>query len=362
MKSRLKHLAISVVVALIVACVVLFVASKFKNDKANSESGVNGFAMGTTYSVTYFGSNSEDTTKNIANYIENTDKNYLAWRAHESVLYKLNNSDKTGNNVVSVEEITANCIFESLEISKKTNGAMDITARPLIALWGIEDGNVTDFSVPDRFELAEALALVNYDNLHIEDKTTFQFKFMDPNQKLDLGAVAKGYMLDLVYDEYLRSDKEDTFAIVQVGGSTMIVGSKSDGSSWKIGVRDPFGNVDDVICSIEFTKEDMSAADKYCISTSGDYEKYIDVDGVRYHHILDPKTGYPVDNGLTSVTVVCPNGLASDAYSTALYVMGEQKATEYVEAHSEEIIGAIFIDKDGSINVTSGLEGKVNFN
>lgn len=356
MKDRIKSLVFSTAIVVLAAVAVAFAANHFRSKSAYSESMISGFAMGTSYKVVYFGPDSQGVSKDIADYIERTDKESLSHRIDGSTIAKINN--RNNEDVFNVDDMTAyRCISSSIEICEKTNGAVDITARPLIELWGIETKTTEDFKIPDDASINKALSHLNYKELAILGDNKLQF--LDSELQLDLGAVAKGYMLDLIYDEYLSDRKDNTSALIQAGGSTMVVGTKSDGSSWKIGIRDPFGDIDDVICHIEFSKSDMKTSDKLCISTSGDYEKFIEVDGVRYHHILSPYTGYPVQNELTSVTVVCSDGLSSDALSTAFFVMGEEEAIKYIEANKEDGIEAVFIRKDGSINVTSGLKEKV---
>jgi thiamine biosynthesis lipoprotein len=167
------------------------------------------------------------------------------------------------------------------------------------------------------------------------------------NITVDLGAVGKGYALD--YVKGILDTGNLKGAVVAVGGSVMVYGSKTDGSDFRVGIRNPKGAIDEMTGYLSFP-----GGSNICISTSGNYEKYFVVDGVRYHHILDRTTGYPAKSGLASVTVVCENGLYSDALSTACFVLGYEASLPLLEKYNAE---AVFIDDDNGITVTEGLAG-----
>lgn len=135
-------------------------------------------------------------------------------------------------------------------------------------------------------------------------------------------------------------------AVISVGGSILVYGDKGNGHGWNIAIQDPRGATGDVLGVIYLDGEAM-------ISTSGDYEKYFEIDGKRYHHIFDPNTGYPADNGLISVTVVCDNGMLSDVLSTACFVMGLEDGMEYAKTKGVE---AIFVTDEKKVYVTDGLK------
>ncbi|MBQ9279072.1 MAG: FAD:protein FMN transferase, partial [Lachnospiraceae bacterium] len=169
---------------------------------------------------------------------------------------------------------------------------------------------------------------------------------------LDLGATGKGYALDVAYE--MLTEHNISGAMVSVGGSILIYGTKDsykkEDNTWKVGIRDPKGSQEDLIGYLEYPCEEGFS--RY-ISTSGSYEKYIEKDGVRYHHIYDSKTGYPASSGLASVTVVCDNGLKSDGLSTACFVLGYEKSKELLRHYNAE---AVFIDEDNNVTVTDGLK------
>ena len=165
---------------------------------------------------------------------------------------------------------------------------------------------------------------------------------------LDLGAVGKGMGCDLIMD-YLQTQPDVVGMILNLGGSSvMTYGEKPDGSSWKVALTDPRDTEGDYLGAITLDANQF-------LSTSGDYEKYFIEDGIRYHHILDPKTGYPVQNGLTSVTIVCDQGYLADGLSTACFVLGMDAAKPLLEKYDAE---AVFVDEDKNVYVTSGLMDK----
>lgn len=172
--------------------------------------------------------------------------------------------------------------------------------------------------------------------IYIEDQCT-----------LDLGAVGKGIACD-VAQNYLKQQKEVSGAVIAVGGSILLYGSKPDGSNWNVAVQNPRGQDGEAMGV-------LSLSGITNVSTSGDYEKYFMQDGKRYHHILDPSTGYPAESGLISVTVVSDNGLLSDGLSTACFVLGKEKGQKLLETYGAE---GIFIDQNKKVTVTKGLKDK----
>ena len=165
---------------------------------------------------------------------------------------------------------------------------------------------------------------------------------------LDLGAVGKGYGCDMAA-EYLKVT-DAAGACVALGGSIVVYGSKPDGIAWKVGVKDPRAGEGTIMGVISFGDGETAF-----VSTSGDYEKYFEQDGRRYHHILDPRTGYPAWNGTIAATVVCDNGLTSDALSTLCMLMDKDKAMKTIQEYGAE---AVIIDEDKNVYVSEGLKDR----
>lgn len=160
---------------------------------------------------------------------------------------------------------------------------------------------------------------------------------------LDLGAVGKGIACDRIR-QYLE-EKEVSGAVISVGGSILTFGQKPDGTNWQVGIVNPL--------QTEQTIGILSLNGQWCVSTSGDYERFVEVDDFRYHHILDPATGYPADSGVRSVTILCKSGILSDALSTACFVLGTEKGMELAESYGAE---ALFVDAQGKIYMTEGMK------
>ena len=300
------------------------------------------FAMGTSVAVSLY-----DADKALCSQLEQAikqlDQEVISWRQDTSELAVLNHSYRSGE-AYTVSDTLYTAIVQSLNICKDSGGALDITIRPLANVWNIENATAEDFEIPSDAEINEALKKVGYESVACGDDQTVTINTGD--RILDLGAVGKGFALDIV--EQILKKESVPGATISVGGSILVYGSKSDGSSFHVGIRDPEGNADDYVGYLELEPDS-----NLCISTSGDYEKYIEKDGIKYHHILDRATGYPAATELASVTVVCANGLYSDALSTACYVLGYERSQAILEKYHAE---AVFIDHAGNITVTQGLQ------
>lgn len=249
-----------------------------------------------------------------------------------SEIYALNAS---GNAEVSGEVID---ILEfALEMCESTDGALDITMYPVVRAWGFTTG---EYRIPDEDELAVLLENVDYTAVNV-DKNIIT---IPEGSMIDLGSVAKGYASDIIAD-ILREDGTKS-ALIDLGGNIYCLGSKSDGSNWNVGLRDPMGGDYLGVVSV-----------KDCaVVTSGCYERYFEQDGVRYGHIFDPETGYPADSGLISVTVIGKSGAMCDALSTALYVMGPDRAIEYLRTRDD--VEVILVRDDGRLIITEGIAGQ----
>lgn len=304
------------------------------------------FAMGTSVCVSIYGDTdkSEEYGAELIAQIQDVDEAVLSWRNPDSELYALNHGYQPGEKY-NISDSLYPALDEAFQVCRDSGGTLDVTIRPLAQVWNIEEADSGTFTVPDERAIEEALEHVGYESVTLSEAES-TVTIGESGRVIDLGAVGKGYALD-VAKEYLDEWNVDG-AVISVGGSILVYGEKNDGSDWKIGIRNPKGNQDDMIGCLSFP-----SGTNICVSTSGDYEKYFIVDGVRYHHILSRETGYPADAGLSSVTVVCANGLYSDALSTACFVLGYEKSLPLLEKYQAE---AVFIDKDNHITVTEGLE------
>ena len=295
------------------------------------------FAMDTVVSETLYTSG-EDINTQIGEKLREMETTLLSWTDENSQISKLNNADGAA---VEVSDDLAADLEKIRQLSQNSDGAFDPTLGKIIRLWDIDGENP---HVPEQSEIDALLPEVGYGKIQLDGN---QVTLLD-GCTLDLGAVGKGMGCDLIMD-YLKTQSEVFGMILNLGGSSvMTYGEKPDGSLWKVALTDPRDTEGDYLGAI------ILDANQF-LSTSGDYEKYFIEDGIRYHHILDPKTGYPVQNGLTSVTIVCDQGYLADGLSTACFVLGMDAAKPLLEKYGAE---AVFVDEDKKVYVTSGLMDK----
>lgn len=326
------------------------------------------FVMSTVLSEKIYGT--KDVTQEIKQELDKLEKEQLSWREASSVVSQINADAQKGTKTKLDSNMTS-WVEDSLELAKRSEGAFDPTIGRLTRLWNIEGDNP---KVPSKQEIKNTLKDTGYNKIHLEkvesQNTATTKKNVDKNIKdntgkktntneavssiyiedqctLDLGAVGKGIACD-VAQNYLKQQKEISGAVIAVGGSILLYGNKPDGTNWNVAVQNPRGQDGEAMGV-------LSLSGTTNVSTSGDYEKYFMQDGKRYHHILDPSTGYPADSGLISVTVVSDNGLLSDGLSTACFVLGKEKGQKLLENYEAE---GIFIDQNKKVTVTKGLKDK----
>jgi len=221
--------------------------------------------------------------------------------------------------VIEVHPEVALVVALAGRITRESDGAMDITVEPLVRLWGFLGG---PRRVPAQDEITKALASVGPDKMRF-DPVRKTIRFTNPNTKIDLGGIAKGYAVDVVAGGLDRAGTTD--ALVDLSGNMVALGNAAGKDGWAVGVRDPSGERP-YLGTIHLHGD--------AISTSGNYEQFVDVDGKRYGHIIDPRTGWPAQ-GLASVTVVSKSAALCDAWDTGLFVLGSEKARAVAKAHDE---------------------------
>ncbi|HEY8364185.1 MAG TPA: FAD:protein FMN transferase [Haloplasmataceae bacterium] len=280
----------------------------------------------------------------------------------QSELYQLNFSAGSGTPFKCSEDLYE-VIKISIEYAQKTNGKLDPTIGPLVDLWDINKRNYQEVEIPSKSDIESLLPIIDYRliELNNEEKTVL---LKEEGMKLNLGAISKGYAADKIH-EYLKKNNIK-HAIINLGGNVYALGNKYDKSKWNIALANPFINY-----SLESDNSDLnnsfsststlsyfgivSVIDKTVV-TSGIYERYvIDIDtGKRYSHILDPDTGYSVDNNLISVTIIASNSALADALSTSTFALGLYDGLKLVE--TLENVEAIFLTKDKKVYTTSGID------
>ncbi|MGL4362937.1 MAG: FAD:protein FMN transferase [Cellulosilyticaceae bacterium] len=262
----------------------------------------------------------------------------LSLNKSNTLLDKVN--QQAGLSPVVVNQDFFNVVERGLYYSILTNGAFDVTIGPLVKLWNI---GFSDARVPSEQEIDNILPLINYNNITL-DATNNTIFLKNPNMKLDLGSIAKGYAADQIA-ELLRFHGVE-HAIIDLGGNVYTLGSKLDGTSWKVGIQDPYNPRGAIIGHIPVSNKS--------IVTSGIYERFLKVDDASYHHILNPKDGYPYSNDIVSVTIISDYSVDGDALSTAVFSMGIEQGLNFVE--SLDGIEAIFISTDNVLYLTDGIK------
>ena len=374
------------------------------------------FVMSTVLSEKIYGT--KDVTQDIKEELDKLEKEQLSWREDSSIVSKINADAQKGTKTKLDSDMTS-WVEDSLELAKRSNGAFGPTIGRLTRLWNIEGDNPkvpskqeikntlkdtgytkihlekvetqntdttkknVDKDIKDNTDKNGDAAkdtdnntinsiaqntgdnMVNNEANNTPDNTALNEERLEPTDKktntdesissiyiedqctLDLGAVGKGIACD-VAQNYLKQQKEVSGAVIAVGGSILLYGSKVDGTNWNVAVQNPRGKDGEAMGV-------LSLSGTTNVSTSGDYEKYFMQNGKRYHHILDPSTGYPAESSLISVTVVSDNGLLSDGLSTACFVLGKEKGERLLETYGAE---GVFIDQNKKVTVTKGLKDK----
>lgn len=292
------------------------------------------FAMDTYMTVTAYGDNAQKGVTDAVAEIQRLD-NLLSIGKEDSEISKLNKS-----GCAALSDDTAVMVTKALDLYKSTGGAFDITVLPLMELWGF---TTQEYYVPTEDEIQSTLQRVGADKLTWDEST--KTLTLGDKQEIDLGGIAKGFTSSRIMEIFKKDGV--TCGMVSLGGNVHLLGTKQDGSAWRVGIQDP-NNTDDMLGVLE--------ANDCAVITSGAYERNFEKDGVTYHHIIDPATGKPSNSGLTSVTIVSKDGTLADGLSTSLFVMGKDKAIAYWKQHADEF-DTILVDKDRNVYITEGIAG-----
>lgn len=300
----------------------------------------NAFLMDTLVQMRAHGENAEIAVEESMERIREIE-NLMSKTIETSDIYKLNNNPESE---IEIDNESMNVLKKAVEYAEMTEGDFEPTIGSLVELWGIGS---EDAAVPEQSEIEAALASTGYNYLDLADNSA---EITKAGVKIDLGGIAKGYAAEEVKKVVQKYNIEHAF--VNLGGNVLVIGDKVDGSPWKIGIQDPRegrGNVMAVVDAVDLT-----------IVTSGNYERYFEENGKLYHHILDPKTGYPAENNLLSVSIISENSFDADALSTAVYVMGLEKGMKFIE--NMEDVDVMFITNDLDVYLSSGLKDIVEIN
>ena len=265
--------------------------------------------------------------------------NVLFPTGETSEIYRINHR-KPGEDTFTLSDDTAALLREALEYAEKTDGAYDITIEPVSTLWNFSEN---PGEVPPEEEIREAVSRVDYRNISLSGNT---LTFRTDDVTIDLGSIAKGYIADRVKDYLVNAGVKS--AIINLGGNVLCVGDK-EGNPFRIGLQKPFSDHSDTFGSLEI--RDMS------VVTSGVYERNFIKDGRNYHHILDPKTGYPCESGLVAVTIVSSRSVDGDALSTSCFLLGPERGIALLD--SMDGVYGYFVTEDYDVLFSDGAEALV---
>ena len=344
--SGKKKTILSIVIAILLIAAIIGVGLALRKKTTLSTPVTNStIGMGTVVVESFYCSDTDVSKAAITKstkIINELDKKRLSWREDGSDVAHIN-----ANGSDFVDSITYNCIKKCLDVSSKCDGIFDVTVGKLSGLWNI---GTEDARVPSDEEIDAALPTINFDRINLSESKGNLKVEIGADQKLDLGAVGKGLACDVIKEYLVNTDIIG--GTVSVGGSILVYGSNptSKDKSWNVGVRDPFGNDSDYMAVIN--------CGPCFISTSGDYEKVLVApDGKKYHHILNPMTGYPAESNVTGITIICDSGALSDALSTACFILGYGE--DSLKLLDEYNANAIFVTKDKKVYITDGIAKSV---
>lgn len=322
-------------------------ANTAENSDAGSQEPVSATAikLNTAVTVTIYDSQDRELLTECMNLCDKYEK-IFSRTASDSELYQLNHRELTPvagtEDTFQVSDPLAELIRKGLYYSELSEGAFDIAIEPLTSLW---DFTAEDPQVPEDRLIQEALTKCDYHNVSVSDNNEVILKTEDT--AIELGAIAKGYIADRLKD-YLISQGVKS-AIINLGGNVLCIGGKPDDSSFKIGIQKPFADRSETIAV-------MDIKDKSVVS-SGVYERCFEQDGTLYHHLLNPRTGYPYDNGLIAVTIISDESVDGDALSTTCFALGLEDGMKLAE--SLDNVQAFFVTSDYEIHYTKDFQKEI---
>ncbi len=321
----MKKTAVAIVI-IIAAALVAFLAY---DGTVNKEITSDFFSMNTYSTVKLKGAQSDEAAEEIRSLTEKLDTEILSRTSENSVVSLLN---KNGGG--NAEKISA--YLEILfDVCQKSGGAFDFTLGAVSDLWNFGSNPV----LPDDTAISNALSHSGYEKMTFAEN---EIIYADKSAVIDFGGAGKGIALDEI--KAVLENKKIKEAVVSIGGSVLLKGDKE----FTVGIRNPEGNSGSYIAKLHIPEG--------CVSTSGSYEQQFEANGRKYHHILDPKTGYPIDNGLLSVTIISDSGILSDALSTACFVLGYEKGKELAQTYG---CGVVFVTEDKKVYAENGAENHI---
>ncbi len=298
-----------------------------------------GFHMGTIISQEVYGESADKAADEVMKEIARLEAEMTVTKPG-SEIERLN--QMAGRGTVKLGPDSFYVLKTAVRYGEMSGGSFDVTVGPLVKTWGFFTGKAR---VPAPDEIRRLLSLVDYRDILLDEKKLLAGLARE-GQAVDLGGIAKGYAGDVAVGIYKRHGIKS--ACLNIGGNVVALGSKPDGSPWRIGIQDPRGEKGSYVGVVK-------VVDK-AVVTSGDYERFIEPEkgGKRYHHILDPATGYPADSGLISATIIADSSIEADALSTSVFILGLDKGMKLIESLNG--VEAVLVTKDKKVYITGGLK------
>ncbi len=281
------------------------------------------------------------TDEEVLKGCDNICKKYHAMFSNKIEDSEISRINSAGGNPVEVSDETVTLLKKAIYYGDLSNGAFDVTIAPVSNLW---DFHSETPAPPAQEAIYEAASHVDYKNILIDGNTV---RLLDPYAAIDVGGIAKGYIADIL-KKYLK-EQGVKHAVINLGGNVLAMGSRLDGSDYNIGIQKPFDMTGEPITSVRISNKS--------VVTSGTYQRYFEADGKLYHHILDPHTGYPCENNLTSVTIITNSSLTADALSTTCFLLGYDKSMRLIEQLDN--VDAVFITNDNKIQYSKNFQQKL---
>lgn len=295
------------------------------------------FAMDTVMTLQAYGDHAEAALDEAVSEIERLDA-LFSISSIDGDIARLN-ADKT----LHASADTVALLQRAEDIAASTGGLFDITIAPLMDAWGFTSGS---YQVPDAATIANLLANVAHTQVQLSGNTVT----LPNNVTIDLGGIAKGFTSDRIMAIFSKCGV--TSGVISLGGNVQTLGTKPDVSLWRVGIQDP-ADTSRLLATLEVANQ--------AVITSGGYQRFFEKNGVTYHHIIDPRTGYPADSDLTSVTIVSGDGTLADGLSTALFIMGHDAAIDYWRNH-RETFDMVLVEADGTVTISEGLNDTFTLN
>lgn len=322
----------------IIVFIMIYIFSTRKYEK--QEVVKNSYALGTLINLKAYGNNAQKAIDEALERLNDIDDKMSAFKEN-SEISKI--TLVAGRSMEFVSDDTYFVVKKAIEYSRILEGTFDPTIRPLVKLWSI---GTKEERIPEEAEIKEVKNLVNYKDV-ILDESNKSIMLKQKDQALDVGGIAKGFAADEVRDIFIQNKIKS--ALIDLGGNIFALGSKEHNKPWKVGIQNPFKPRGESIAVLSIKNKS--------VVTSGNYERYFMKYGKRFHHIINPRTGYPSESQIISATIISDNSIDGDGLSTGIYILGVDKSLSIIEAIED--VDAILVTEDKNVYVTSGAKNIV---